>query len=45
VVTELRAGIVGRDPEPLLAFCTEVMRFEVEQRRDFASFGTVITLR
>ncbi len=45
MVTELRAGIVGRDLEPLVAFYTEVMRFEVQQRRDFASFGTVITLR
>jgi predicted enzyme related to lactoylglutathione lyase len=44
-MTELRAGIVGRDLEPLLAFYTSTMRFEVEQRRDFATFGTVITLR
>jgi catechol 2,3-dioxygenase-like lactoylglutathione lyase family enzyme len=44
-MTELRAGIVGRDLESLLAFYTAVMGFEVEQRRDFAAFGTVITLR
>jgi predicted enzyme related to lactoylglutathione lyase len=44
-MTELRAGIVGRDLEALLAFYTGAMQFAVEQRRDFAAFGTVITLR
>ena len=44
-MTDLRAGIVGRDLETLVAFYTTVMQFQVEQRRDFASFGTVITLR
>jgi len=44
-MTELRAGIVGRDLDGLLAFYAAAMGFRVEQRRDFDAFGTVITLR
>jgi catechol 2,3-dioxygenase-like lactoylglutathione lyase family enzyme len=44
-VTELVAGIVGRDLDALVAFYTGVMRFDFEQRREFPAFGTVISLR
>ena len=41
----LEAGIVGRDPERLPRFYTDVMGFEVVHRTHFDEFGTVLQLR
>lgn len=40
----LEAGIVGRDPEVLERFYTEVMGFAVVHRLHFDEFGTVLRL-
>jgi catechol 2,3-dioxygenase-like lactoylglutathione lyase family enzyme len=44
-MTELDAGIVGRDRVVLERFYTEVMGFTVASRTDFDAFGTVLRLR
>lgn len=43
-MTSLDAGIVGRDPEVLERFYTEVMGFTVDRRTHFDELGTVLRL-
>jgi len=40
----LEAGVVGRDPEALERFYTDVMGFTVVHRIAFAEFGTVLRM-
>ena len=44
-MTELEAGIVGRDRDALVRFYTEALGFTLEQELTFATIGTVLKLR
>jgi uncharacterized glyoxalase superfamily protein PhnB len=44
-MTQIEAGIVGRDEQALVAFYTEVLQFEVVDRLDFPGLGHLVKLR
>ena len=44
-MSELEAGIVGRDPDVLTVFYERVFGFELHDRLDFETMGVVLKLR